>query len=499
MANDGTPTLCDDDEMGDRTREAHANQPEVEHYEILVLGSGEAGKYIAWHMASSGKKTALIERRYIGGSCPNIACLPSKNVIYSAMVAHLAAKATAYGLHSVEAGVDMQVVRDRKRAMVTGLIEMHEDRFAKTGAELILGEGYFIAPRTIEVTLAAGGTRILTAGHVIVSTGSRASIEPVPGMAEAEPLTHVEALELGAIPDHLLILGGGYVGLEFAQAMRRFGSRVTIVERNKRLLYREDQDVSEALTRIFLSEGIEVTTEAQLTKVEGRSGEQVILHLRRPGGPVQITGTHLLVATGRTPNTSGIGLEKAGVALTPEGFVQVNERLETTAAGVFAVGDCAGSPQFTHIAFDDYRVVRETLAGRSRVTTDRLIPFCLFVDPELARIGLNEAEAKRHGIPYRLVKLPMNAVLRTRTTGDTEGFLKALIGSEDDRILGFTALGASAGEMMAPVQLALSAGLPYTALRDSIFAHPTFAEGLVYLFSGSPVHVTQEAYRTGSA
>ncbi len=467
----------------------HSNQPEVENYEVLVLGSGEAGKYIAWNMASSGKKTGLIERRYIGGSCPNIACLPSKNVIHSANVAHMANQLAAYGLNPSPPGVDMQVVRSRKRMMVTGLIEMHEDRFTQTGTELILGEGRFVAPRTIEVTLADGHARVLTAGHVVISTGSRASIDPIPGLVEAEPLTHVEALELGAVPDHLLILGGGYVGLEFAQAMRRFGSRVTIVERNLRLLHSEDKEVSEAVTRIFLEEGIEIMTEARLKEVRGRSGEQVALHLERDGeGPMQVTGTHLLVATGRTPNTEGIGLERADVALTSMGFVQVNERLETTAAGVFAVGDCAGSPQFTHIAFDDSRVVREALAGRSRVTTGRLVPSCLFIDPELARIGLNETEAKRRGIPYRLVKLPMKAVLRTRTTGETEGFLEALIGN-DDRILGFTALGASAGEMMAPVQLAMSAGLPYTALRDSIFAHPTFAEGLVYLFSATPVRV----------
>ncbi|MCU1263397.1 MAG: FAD-dependent pyridine nucleotide-disulfide oxidoreductase [Bryobacterales bacterium] len=462
---------------------------EVEHYEVLVLGSGEAGKYIAWNTASSGKKTALIERRYIGGSCPNIACLPSKNVIHSAKVARLATEAAAYGLHPAEPGVDMQVVRDRKRAMVTGLVQMHKDRFAQSGTELILGEGRFVAPRTIEVTLADGGARVLTAGQVVISTGSRASIDPIPGLAEAKPLTHVEALELGVVPEHLLILGGGYVGLEFAQAMRRFGSRVTVVERTARVLDREDKEVSEALMRIFIDEGIELVTEAQVKEVRGRSGEQVTLHLERDGRPADLTGTHLLVATGRTPNTDGIGLEKAGVALTPRGYVQVNERLETTGAGVFAVGDCAGSPHFTHIAFDDFRVVRDTMAGRSRVTTGRLVPFCLFVDPELARVGLNETEAKRKGIPYRLVKLPMKAVLRTRTTGEAEGFLKALISGEDDSILGFTALGASAGEMMAPVQLAMSAGLPYTALRDSIFTHPTFAEGLVYLFSVAPVHI----------
>jgi pyruvate/2-oxoglutarate dehydrogenase complex dihydrolipoamide dehydrogenase (E3) component len=459
----------------------------MDTYELLVLGSGEAGKYIAWNAASSGRKTALIERRYVGGSCPNIACLPSKNVIHSAAVARLASQAAAFGLHPAEPGVAMEIVRARKRSMVAGLIKMHEDRFAQTGTELISGEGRFVAPRTLEVTLAQGGTRTVTAPQVVISTGSRASLDAVPGLAEAHPLTHIEALELAEVPAHLIVLGGGFVGMEFAQAMRRFGSRVTIVERNSRLLHREDAEVSAALQQIFAAEGIELATGVHLRQVQGRSGDEIVLQLERDGAPAQVKGTHLLVATGRTPNTAGIGLEQAGVALTAKGFIQVNERLQTTAEGVFAVGDCAGSPQFTHIAFDDYRVVRETMAGRSRVTTGRLVPACLFVDPEFARVGLDESEARRRGIPYRLLKLPMLAVLRTRTTGETQGFLKALIGAADDRILGFTALGASAGEMMAPVQLAMSAGLPYTALRDSIFAHPTYAEGLVYLFSSTPV------------
>jgi pyruvate/2-oxoglutarate dehydrogenase complex dihydrolipoamide dehydrogenase (E3) component len=305
-------------------------------------------------------------------------------------------------------------------------------------------------------------------------------------LTEAQPLTPVEALELGEVPKHLLVLGGGYVGLEFAQAMRRFGSEVTIVERGTGLLQREDSDVAEELTRIFLDDGIKLVTNAHVQEVLGRSGEQVILRFERDGAAMDLSGSHILVATGRTPNTDGIGLENTGVSLTERGFIQVNEHLETTAPRVFAVGDCAGSPQFTHVAFDDYRVVRETLAGRSRSTTGRLVPSCLFVDPEFARVGLNESEARSRGIPYRLFKLPMKAVLRTRTTGEMQGFLKALAGAEDDRIIGFMALGSSAGETMATVQLAMTAGLPYTVLRDAIFAHPTYAEGLVYLFSGNP-------------
>src|SRR6202789_143129 len=291
-----------------------SSQPQVEQRDVLVLGSGEAGKYIAWNLAASGRKTALIERRYIGGSCPNIACLPSKNVVYSAQVAHTATQAASFGLHPAQPGVDMATVRARKRSMVNGLVAMHEERFRQTGVELILGTGNFVAPKTIEVALNSGGSRTLSAEHVIISTGSRATIANIPGLAESQPLTHVEALELGELPEHLIILGGGYVGLEFAQAFRRFGSRVTIVDRNSRLLPHEDGDIVEAITQIFLNEGIEILTDAQVTQIEGRSGAQVTLHIDRAGAKMQLTGTHIFAATGRTPNTDGIGLEKAGVA-----------------------------------------------------------------------------------------------------------------------------------------------------------------------------------------
>jgi len=471
---------------------------ETEHYDLLVLGSGEAGKYIAWTMASTGKKAAVIERRYIGGSCPNIACLPSKNIIYSAKVAHLAKHAADFGLPTSHEGVNMAVVRERKRAMVSGLIAMHEDRYNKTHTELILGEGRFVAPKTIEVTLANGGTRLVTGTHVVISTGSRATIPSIPGLLESKPLTHhIEALELDHVPKHLLLLGGGYVGLEFAQAFRRFGSRVTVIESNARLLHDEDDDIAQAVTSLLAGEGIELVNNADVREVQGTSGQLVTVELDRDGRPTRLEGTHLLVATGRTPNTDRIGLDTAGVKLTPKGHVQVNERLETTAEGVFAVGDCAGSPHFTHIAFDDFRVVRDNLLGRPRVTTGRLVPSCLFLDPELARVGLSETSAKRNGTPYRLLKLPMQAVLRTRTTGETTGFIKALIGATDDAILGFSAFGQSAGELMATVQLAMSAKLSYTAVRDSIFTHPTYSEGLVYLFSSAPTQVSISTHATG--
>lgn len=457
-----------------------------EEHDLLMLGSGEAGKYLAWTLAKKGMKTAVIEGKYVGGSCPNIACLPSKNVIHSAKVASYFQRSEEFGITKDNWKINMPAVRERKRKMVTGLVDMHLDLYKKSGAELIMGSGRFVGPKAIEVTAPARATRLLRGKHVVINTGTRATIDPTPGLAEAKPLTHVEALELDRTPEHLLVLGGGYVGLELSQAMRRFGSRVTIIERNPRLVHREDQDISAALHELFKNEGIEVITSARITRVEGKSGESVKLHANRDGSGTVLEGTHLLVATGRTPNTGGIGLKLAGVETTDRGYVRVNERLETTAPNVWAVGDCAGSPHFTHISFDDFRIVRDNILGGHRVTTGRQVPFCMFTDPEFARIGLSETEAKARGIEYRLAKIPMVTVLRTRTLSETRGFMKALIDTRSDRILGFAVFGVQAGEIIASVQVAMIAGLPYTALRDAIFTHPTMLEGLISVFADVP-------------
>jgi pyruvate/2-oxoglutarate dehydrogenase complex dihydrolipoamide dehydrogenase (E3) component len=454
-----------------------------EEYDVVVLGSGEAGKFLAWTLARNGKRAIVVERRYIGGSCPNIACLPSKNVIHSAKVASYFRRSEEFGITKENWKIDMAAVRERKRKMVSGLVDMHLDFYKKSGAELVLGSGRFVGPKTIEVVLPDGGTRLFHGENVVINTGTRATIDPIPGLAESGPLTHVEALELGETAEHLLIIGGGYVGLELAQAMRRLGSAVTIIERNDRLAHREDLDISEALYQLCQDEGVDVLTSALTTRVEGKSGKMVSLHAVREGSEMILEGTHLLVASGRTPNTQGIGLDLAGVETTERGYVKVNECLQTTAPGIWAVGDCAGSPHFTHISFDDFRIVRDNLTGGHRVTTGRQVPFCMFTDPEFARIGLSETEAKERGIAYRLAKIPIVAVLRTRTLSETRGFMKALIDTESERILGFTVFGVEAGEIIATVQVAMLAGLPYTALRDAIFTHPTMLEGLIPLFS----------------
>jgi pyruvate/2-oxoglutarate dehydrogenase complex dihydrolipoamide dehydrogenase (E3) component len=457
--------------------------PAPEQYEVLVIGSGEAGKYLAWTLSKEGRRTALVERKMVGGSCPNVACLPSKNITHSAKVASFAAHGAEFGVRTDAVTINMPGVQRRKREMVEALVSVHLARYDASGVNLIMGEARFVAPKTVAVTLDDRTTRTLSGERVFLSVGTRAAIPDVPGLADARPMTHVEALDLERVPDHLIVIGGGYVGLELAQAARRFGSRVTVIEQGAQLAGREDADVAAALFELFRDEQIDVLLSVHVRRVEGRSGEHVRLHVDSAHGARVIDGTDLLIAAGRTPNTNGIGLELAGITLDARGYVVVSDRLETTAPDVWAVGDCAGSPQFTHVAFDDFRVVHDTLGGGIRTTRDRLVPFCMFTDPELARVGLNESEAKARGIDYRLATMPMSAVLRTRTLSEPRGFMKMLIDAGSDRILGFTAFGAEASELMATVQTAMLGQLPFTVLRDALFTHPTAAEGLTVLLA----------------
>jgi pyruvate/2-oxoglutarate dehydrogenase complex dihydrolipoamide dehydrogenase (E3) component len=459
---------------------------QLEEFDLVILGGGTGSTVAAWTFAREGKRVAVVDRKYIGGACPNIACLPSKNIIHSAKVASYVIRSKEFGITNAGFTIAMSGVRERKRKMVTGLNEMYLENYRNTGAEFILGTGRFIAPRTVEVVLVNGESRQLRGTNVIVSTGTRAALEAIPGLAEAKPLTHIEALELDRVPEHLLVIGGGYVGIELSQAMRRFGAKVTLIDRNQRLMSKEDEDVCEALRSLLQDEGIEISLATRVKQLSGKSGDAVSIVVDQNGTEKIVNGSHLLVATGRTPNTEGLGLKLAGVELTDRGYIKVNERLQTTAPDVWAIGEVAGSPQFTHISIDDFRVVHANLTGGNRVTTGRQVPYCLFTDPELARVGLNETEAKARNIAYRLFKVPMEANLRARTLSETRGFLKALVEVDSDRILGFTTFGVGAGEIMSAVQVAMIAGLPYTALRDAVLTHPTLVEGLISLFSSAP-------------
>jgi pyruvate/2-oxoglutarate dehydrogenase complex dihydrolipoamide dehydrogenase (E3) component len=457
----------------------------VESYEDLIIGSGIAGKIAAW-TGGTARRTALVERALLGGSCPNVACLPSKNLVWSAKVISLARRGVEFGLKTDSLSVDMAAVQRRKRTMVEDLRKIHFDHTRASGVDLIMGVARFVAPRTVEIELRAGGTRTIKGERVFLDLGSRAAIPEVPGLAGAKPMTHIETLDLDRLPQHLIVIGGGYVGLELAQAFRRFGAQVTVIEEGPQLASHEDPDIGAALKDLFVDEGIDVALSAKVRRVEGRSGDRVRVYLNDARGDRALDGSDLLVATGRKANTEDIGLDRAGVQLDAHGYIKVNERLETTAENVWAMADCAGSPQFTHVGYDDFVIVHANLGGGNRTTRNRLIPFCMFTDPELARVGKNEIEARREGIEYRLATMPMAEVLRTRTISEPRGLMKVLVAKNSDEILGFTAFGFEASEQMVAMQTAMLGHLPYTVLRDAILTHPTMAEGLNQLLAGVP-------------
>ncbi len=450
------------------------------------LGSGQGGKHLAWHLGRSGKKVAVVERRWVGGSCPAVACLPSKNELWSGRVAHVARNAAHFGTIVDRFRIDMPRVRRRKQDMIDRQIALHLKAYKEAGAELIMGSGRFVGPKTIKVALNEGGTRVLAGDEIVINVGSHAAMPDIPGLRDAHALSHIEALELDELPAHLIVLGGGYTGIEMAQAYSRFGSRVTIIEPGPQIMGREDSDVAAEIGNVLASEGIDILLSAKPFRVDGLNGRSVSVTVQTASGERKLGGSHLLVAVGRVANTADVGLDEAGVALTARGFIQVDERLRTTAPGVWAIGECAGSAQFTHVSVDDFRIVRDNMAGGNRNTGDRLIPHVVFTDPPLARVGLSEGEARRQGVPVRVAKLPMRNVLRTLATDETEGFIKVLVAAKDDRILGFTMIGSEAGEVMAAIQTAMLAELPYTKLRDAVIAQFTVAEGLGPLFESLP-------------
>ncbi len=463
----------------------------AEKYDVLVLGGGTAGKVMGWTMAKEGKRTAVVDRKYVGGSCPNVACLPSKNIIHSAKVASLVARHREFGIETGPISIEMAGVYARKREMVDGIVQVHLDKYhaaldKSRGDELIFGDGTFVALRTIHVALRDGGERTLTADRVFVDLGTHATIPDLPGLREAKPMTHIEALDLQRRPEHLIVLGGGYVGLELCQALHRLGSRVTLIERSSQVAANEDADVSQAILQLFRDEGIDVLLGTQVVSVNGLSGGHVSLQLQSGNGTRTVEGTDILVAIERTPSTNGIGLEKSGIEVTEKGHIRVNDRLETTAPNVWAMGECAGSPYFTHVSEDDASIILENLNGGHRSTSGRLVPYCVFIDPELARVGLNESQAREKGVAYRVASVPFASAWRAWTISERRGFMKTLIDAHSDRILGFTAFGSEAGELMGTVQLAMLAGQPYTLLRDAMFAHPTMTEGLKALFAAVP-------------
>src|SRR6516225_2301511 len=455
-----------------------------ERFDAIVLGTGQAGKPLALDLGAAGRRTAVVERAEVGGTCINVGCTPTKTMVASARVAYLARRAADFGVRCGQVAVDMAQVRHRKQAIVNDFRTGGERRLEEAeNVELIFGEGRFTAPKVVEVRLKAGGVRTLTAEAIFINTGGRPARPAIDGLDSVKALDSTSIMELGALPEHLLVLGGGYVGLEFGQMFRRFGSAVTVVQRGKQLLAREDPDVAEEVHKLLQEDGIEVLLQAEATRVQAAAGG-VVLHLRGPAGDRTVAGSHLLVAVGRTPNSDGLNPAAAGVRVDARGFIPVNDRLETNVPGVYALGDVKGGPAFTHISYDDYRIIRDNLLRGGQATTQgRLVPYTVFIDPQLGRVGLTEQEARADGRTIRVAKIPVSWVARALEMAEPRGFIKAVVDAETRQILGAAVLAVEGGEIMSMLEIAMMAKLPYTALADGIFAHPTLAEGLNTLFT----------------
>lgn len=456
----------------------------MSQYDAIVVGAGQGGGPLAGALARAGRRTALVEHKHVGGTCINEGCTPTKTIIASGRVAHLARRAGDYGVQVGPVSIDLGKVRQRKRDIVNSFRSGSERRLTETeGLDLIFGEARFSGPKTLEVALKEGGSRSIGAEQIFLNTGTRPALPRIEGIDRVPVLTSTTILELDQVPEHLLVLGGGYIGLEFGQLYRRFGSQVTIVHRGKRLLAREDDDMADAVAEILREDGIEVLLETRAVRIDRQGDDGIELTVEGPDGSHILRGSHLLAATGRTPNTDRLDPAAAGLKLDERGYIPVNDRLETNVAGLYALGDVNGGPAFTHISYDDFRILRTNLIeGGSATTTGRLVPYTLFMDPQLGRVGLSEQEAREQGRDFRVAKLPMSHVARALEVDETRGFMKAIVDAKTKQILGAAVLGLEGGEIMSALQIAMMGKLPYTVLRDAVFAHPTLCESLNNLF-----------------
>jgi pyruvate/2-oxoglutarate dehydrogenase complex dihydrolipoamide dehydrogenase (E3) component len=454
------------------------------HYDAVVIGAGQAGVPLARALAESGRTTALVEREHVGGTCINEGCTPTKTMVASARIAHLARRGADYGVRTGPVTVDLAKVRQRKREIVASFRGGSERRLEQTdGLDLLAGEASFTAAKSLEVRLDTGARVALTADLIFINTGTRPARPPLAGLESVPALDSTTIMELASVPEHLLVLGGGYIGLEFGQMFRRFGSRVTVIQRGGQLLGREDPDVAEAVAAILREDGVDVLLATSALRVRC-DRDEIALDVKTGEKERTLRGTHLLVATGRTPNVEQLGLERAGITVDTRGFVEVDERLETCVPGVYALGEINGGPAFTHMSYDDFRIIRHNLLeGGSATVTGRLVPYTMFIDPQLARVGSSEREAREQGRDIRVATMPMSRVARALEADESRGFMKAVVDPRSKQILGFTALGLEGGELMAMIEIAMLGKVPYTALRDAIFAHPTLAESLNNLFA----------------
>ncbi|MBV8887430.1 MAG: mercuric reductase [Chroococcidiopsidaceae cyanobacterium CP_BM_RX_35] len=459
---------------------------DTEYYDDIIIGGGKAGKTLAPTLVANGRKTALVERslNMIGGGCINVACIPTKTMVASANVANTVRNATVYGVKAAAPTVDLAAVIRRKRSVVESARAMNLHTLETAlNHDLVIGTGRFVAPKTIEVITAEGNTRHLSAERLFINTGTRPLIPPVPGLKDASFLTSESIMELEQLPEHLIVLGSGYIGLEFAQMFRRFGSRVTLIGQSEQILSQQDPDIAVAVQTLLEQDGIEFLLKSKVLRVE-RIGNETILQIQLADREVSLQGSHLLIAVGRAPTTDTLNLAAAGVATDVRGFIPVNDCLETNVPGIWALGDINGGPQYTHVSLDDYRIITANLLdGSNRSTSDRPVPSCLFIDPELAHVGLTETEARQRGYDIRVAKLDASAIPRARAQGQTDGLLKAIMDTQTGQVLGCTLLCHAAGEMSSTIQMVMQAKMPYTVLRNGVLTHPTMTEGLNLLFT----------------
>ena len=453
-------------------------------FDAIVIGSGQGGTPLSLSLAEAGWKVALIERKAVGGTCVNEGCTPTKTMIASARIAHLVRRAGDFGVHAGEFSLDLERVVQRKREVVESFREGSKKRILDSpNLSLIEGSARFVRERQLEVTLLNGRTEFLEADTIVINTGTRPARPEIKGLDNVVAHDSTSIMELDELPEHLIIVGGGYVGLEFGQMFRRFGSKVAIIQRDKQLLSREDEDIAGMILEIMKDEGIEVLLDTEPLEVDSVGGNKISLTLQSSEKETTVAGSHLLLAAGRLPNTRDLDLEKTGIEIDGRGFIRVNSRLETTSKGVYAIGDVKGGPAFTHISYDDFRILKQNLLnGGSSTIEERFVPYVVFIDPQLGRIGLSEKEASSQGRDFRVAKLPFDRVARAIETDETRGMMKALVDSETDQIIGAAILGVEGGEIMSAIQIAMMGRLPYTSLREGIFAHPTLVESLNNLF-----------------
>ncbi|KTD17905.1 mercuric reductase [Legionella jordanis] len=460
----------------------------VQHYDAIILGGGKGGKTLAMDLAKRGQKIAMVEDNQIGGTCINVACIPTKALVQSAKIAHYCRQASDYGLQASLDKVDFKAVRARKDKIVKGMREANLKQFIDSGMDLILGRAHFIEHKTLEVELSSPREGLqqlhISAEKIFINTGALPFIPAIPGIEEVNYLCNDSLMNLDRVPEHLLIIGGGYIGLEFAQIFRRFGAEVTVIEAAPQFLSREDKDIAEEVLELLQKEGIGFAINSSIKRVY-QKGQGIAIEVTQHGQTKIIEGSHVLVAVGRVPNTRGLNLDKTDVEMDERGFVKVNEFLETTAEGIWAIGDVKAGPQFTHLSLDDYRLLKHNLdhPNHKLSSEGRLVPYTVFLDPELARIGITEAQARAQGRPIKVAKIPAAVIPRAKTQGETAGLLKAVIDAKTDQILGVSILCAEAGEILAVIQLAMELDIPYQKLRDLMFAHPTLVEGINQWFA----------------